>query len=260
MELGLKNKVGIITGASRGIGAETARVLAREGCSLVLAARDAAELARRVEEARDAGGQALAFPVDLCTPASAAAMVEAAVAKYGHLDFIVANAGAAKMGDILDLTDDDWHGGFELKFFGHVRLIKAAWPHLKARRGSIVLIAGAAGRTPGSTGLVTGAINSALFNLNKGLATRGIADGIQVNAISPGAVRTDRYIVRLRQAAQSNNITEAEAERRVVAEHGVTRVGEPADIAGMISFVLSRHGNLLQGAVIDMDGGKTKGV
>lgn len=260
MELGLRNKVGIITGASRGIGAEAARALAREGCSLVLAARNADELARRVAEVRGLGGQALVHQADLCEPSAAPAVVAAAVAKFGHLDFIVANAGAARMGDILEVSDDEWHVGFELKFFAHVRLIRAAWPHLKAQRGSIVIIGGAAGRTPGSTGLVTGAINSALFNLTKGLAARGTPDGVQINAISPGAVRTDRYTERIRKAAKSNNITEAEVERRAVAESGVNRVGEPEDIAGMISFILSRHGSLLQGALIDMDGGKTKGV
>ena len=260
MELGLRNKVGVITGASRGIGAEVARELAREGCSLVLTARSADELAERAAEARNLGARALAHASDLCEPPAAAALVASAVAEFGRLDFVVANAGAARMGDFLKLTDEDWQEGFALKFFGHLRLIRAAWPQLKANCGSIVIIAGIAGRTPLSTGVITGSVNAALLSLTKALAGRGIADGVQVNAINPGAVRTGRFAGRIRDVTASRGISEAEAERRYVAEHGVTRIGEPADIAGLASFILSRRGSFLQGALIDMDGGKTKTV
>lgn len=260
MELGLRNKVGIITGASRGIGAEIARELAREGCSLVLAARSAEALSQRVSEAGSLGARALAHPVDLCEPSAASALVAAAVAEFGGLDFIVANAGAAKMGDFLELTDDDWQQGFALKFFGHMRLIRAAWPRLKAQRGGIVIIAGVAGRTPASTGIITGSVNSALLSATKAIAARGVVDGIQINAINPGAIRTGRFMARLRKSASELGITEAEAERRIVAENGVTRIGEPADIAGLTGFILSRRGAYLQGSIIDVDGGKTRTV
>lgn len=258
MDLGLRNKVGVITGASMGIGAEIARELAREGCSLVLTARSAGKLAERVEEARAVGVSASAHVADLREPHAAAALVAAAVAEYGHVDFIVANAGAAKMGDFLTLSDEDWHEGFALKFFGHLRLIRAAWPQLKANRGSIVIIAGIAGRTPAATGLITGAVNASLMSLTKALASRGIADGVQINAINPGAVRTGRFVGRIAKMMKSQGISESEAEHRYVAESGVTRIGEPEDIAGLVSFVLSRRGSYLQGALIDMDGGKTK--
>lgn len=258
MELGLKNKIGLITGASRGIGAEITRELAREGCSLLLTARSAEELAAQVAQARTVGARALSHPTDLREPASATALVAAAVAEFGRLDFVVANAGAARMGDFLTLTDDDWQQAFALKFFGHMRLIRAAWPQLKANRGSLVIVAGVAGRTPGPTAMLTGSVNAALLSLTKALADRGIADGVQVNAINPGAIRTERFVGRMHEVTESQGITEAEAERRYVAENGVTRVGEPADIAGLTSFILSRRGSYMQGALIDMDGGKTK--
>lgn len=257
MDLGLNNKVGVITGASRGIGAEIARELAREGCSLVLTARSAEPLSARVAEVRSLGGQALAHPSDLREPAASAALVAAAVAEFGRIDFLVANAGSARTGDFLDLTDQDWQEGFALKFFGHTRLIRAAWPQLKTSSGSIVIIAGVAGRTPAASGAITGAVNSALLSLTKALANRGIMDGVRVNAINPGAIRTGRFAGRLRKVAEALGSTEAEAERHMVAENGVIRIGEPEDIAGLVSFVLSHRASYLQGALIDVDGGKT---
>jgi 3-oxoacyl-[acyl-carrier protein] reductase len=258
MELGLSGKVGVITGASRGIGAETARELAREGCSLVLAARGARDLNERVREVRDLGGRALACPVDLRESSAQTGLVAAAVAEFGRIDFLVCNAGNAKLGDFLDLADEDWQNTFALKFFGHVRLIRAAWPQLKASRGSIVIIAGIAGRTPGATGFISGSVNSALLNFTKAIAARSVEDGIQVNAINPGPIRTGRFADRLRKVAQARGIDDAQAEQQMVAEGGVTRIGEPEDIAGLITFILSRRGSYLHGALIDMDGGKTR--
>jgi NAD(P)-dependent dehydrogenase (short-subunit alcohol dehydrogenase family) len=260
MDLELKNKVGIITGASRGIGAEIARELAREGCSLVVTARGKDELAQRVAEVRGLGARALACPADLCEPSEAAAIVAAALTEFGRIDFLVANAGVGKMGDFLKLTDDDWREGFELKFLGHVRLIRSAWPQLKASGGSVVFIGGGAARTPSAKSVISGPLNAALVNLSKALAALGIADGVRVNAINPGMVRTDRHAHRLHAAAQRLGSTEAEAERHMLAESGIARVGEPTDIAGLVSFILSGRGSYLQGALINIDGGQTKTI
>ena len=193
-------------------------------------------------------------------PPVAAALVLAAVAEFGRIDFLVTAAATSKPGDFLDLTDDDWQEGFALKFFSHMRLIRAAWPQLKASSGSIVMIAGAAGRTPNNIGMIAGAVNSTLMNMTKALAARALPDGIRVNAINPGPVRTDRFMSRLQKTAQATGRTEAEALRKVVAENNIIRIGEPEDIACMVSFIVSRRGSYIHGALIDVDGGRTKSV
>lgn len=258
MELGLDGKVVIVTGASKGIGAEIGRELAREGCNLVLAARSLEGLTARAEEIRAAGGHVVVHACDLRDPAAPAALVAAARTVFGGIDIVVANAGATKRGDFLQLTDDDWQDGFALKFFGHMRLIRAAWPTLAEKQGAVVIISGAGGRTPGSEFAIGGSVNAALLSLTKALADRGVKDKVRVNVICPGHVRTDRLAVRIRDRAAALGVDEAAATMAIVTEANAIRLGEPEDIAGLVAFVASARARYLHGALIDMDGGQTK--
>ena len=255
MARSLEGKVAIVTGASRGIGAAIAEELAREGASVMLAARSADALKARAEEI---GDRAAVHVADLREAGAPAALAAATVARFGRIDIVAANAGATKRGDFLELSDADWQDGFALKFFAHMRLIRAAWPELKKSRGSVVMISGVGGRTPGAEFTIGGSVNAALLSLTKALADRAVIDGIRVNTINPGDVRTDRLARRVRAASERYGVDLAEAERRMVAEDRVVRFGEPADIAGLVSFIAGPRGGFLHGSIIDMDGGKTK--
>lgn len=256
----LEGKVAIVTGSSRGIGRAIALRLAREGANIVLTARDKIALAEAAEAIEAASGTATTFAADLRASETAAALVASALDSYGAIDIVVNNAGATRRGDFLDLTEADWADGFALKFFGAVRLVRTAWPHLKARRGAVLNIAGVGGRTPGPEFTIGGSVNGACLSFTKALADVGIRDGVQVNAINPGPVRTDRLRVRLEaEAAQQRENMEAVTER-LVRRANITQIGEPEDIAALAAFILSPQGRLLQGALIDMDGGQTKTV
>jgi NAD(P)-dependent dehydrogenase (short-subunit alcohol dehydrogenase family) len=256
----LENKVIIVTGASRGIGRAIALRLAHDGGKLVLAARDRAALAEVIAEIEAEGGTATSFAADLRAAESPAALVEAALKAYGAIDIIVNNAGATKRGDFFELTETDWMDGFTLKFFGAVRLTRAAWPHLKKRHGSVLNIIGIGGRTPGAEFTIGGSVNGACMSFTKALADIGIRDGVQVNAINPGSVRTDRLRTLLQsQAAQHGGDINAAIEQHV-RKSNVVRLGEPEDVANLAAFILSPQSRLLQGALIDLDGGQTKTV
>ena len=258
MEKRLIGKTAIVTGASRGIGRAIALRLAGEGAQVVLCARDGNLMEHAVREIERGGGHAAELAVDLREANAARQTVDFAIHKFGRVDIIVNNAGATKRGDFLELTDEDWADGFALKFFGAMRLTRAAWPQLKVRAGSVLNISGVGGRMPGPLFTIGGSVNAALLSFTKAMADVGIRDGVQVNAVNPGSVRTERYRRMLEATASDQHIDVATAERNMIASARTTRIGEPDDIAALVAFVVSPEGRFLQGSLIDMDGGATK--
>jgi 3-oxoacyl-[acyl-carrier protein] reductase len=256
----MPSQTAIVTGASRGIGRAIAIRLAAGGMRVVLCARDETALRDSVAAIDSAGGTALAVSLDLRQPDAPARLVRTTLDAYGDVDIIVNNAGATRRGDFESLTDDDWTDGFALKLFGAVRLTRAAWPCLKRRGGSVVNIAGIGGRTPGPQFAVGGSVNAALLSFTKSIADVGIRDGIQVNAINPGAIRTERLARRLEAVAALKGTDIDGAAVAFVREANMTRLGEPEDVANLVAYIVSPAGRFLQGAIIDLDGGQTKTI
>jgi 3-oxoacyl-[acyl-carrier protein] reductase len=256
----LLGKIAIVTGASRGIGRAIALRLAAAGSSIVLTARDQTLLDTAAAEIRDAGGIAETISLDLRESHSGKRAAEFAIERFGRIDIVVNNAGATKRGEFLDLTDDDFADGFALKYFGSVRLTRAAWPHLKAAAGSVVFISGAGGRTPGAQFTIGGSVNAALLSLTKALADLGLRDCVQVNTINPGTIRTARYTTRLNALAKERGLDPATAEREYIKNAAIARIGEPEEIAAMVELIVGPEGKMFHGALIDMDAGSTKTI
>ena len=254
------SKVAIITGASRGIGHAIAIRLATDGLHVILSARDQAALDQAVRTIEQAGGHASAIALDLREPQASESLVNFALEKAGRIDVIVNNAGATKRGPFAELSDDDWLDGFALKFFGAVRLTRAAWPYLQATRGAIVNIAGSGGRTPGAEFAIGGSVNAAMLSLTKALADAGLPHGIQVNAINPGPIRTARFAKRIAAIAAKHQIELDEAERMFIESERIMHVGEPEQVAALVAFLISPAGRLLHGSLIDADSGATKSI
>jgi 3-oxoacyl-[acyl-carrier protein] reductase len=254
----LKDKVGLVTGASQGIGRSIALRLAADGMAVGVSARNEGNLRALADEIESRTGRCFVYPVDLSLPSTPCQFVTAAIQKFGKIDLLVNNAGATKRGDFLSLTEQDWADGFALKFFGTVRLCRAAWPHLVASQGNIVNIAGVGGRTGNAEFTIGGSVNAAMLNLTKSLADRGLKEHVRVNAINPGYIRTDRLTVRIQRLAKEKDISEKLATEQIIANMGIDRFGEPDEIASMVAFLASADANYCQGAIIDVDGGMTR--
>jgi 3-oxoacyl-[acyl-carrier protein] reductase len=257
MDLQLSNKVAIVTGASRGIGRAIAETLSAEGMKLILAARSRADLD---ELSASLSTESLVQAIDLRLPEAAGLVTSAAIKRFGQIDLLVNNAGATKRGDFLSLTDDEWADGYALKFFGAMRLCRAAWPYLQASHGSIINIIGVGARTASAEFTIGGTVNSALTNLTKALADRGVKDGVRVNAINPGSIATERLKVRINALVKDKNANVEEVARQMAASLGIARFGQPEEIARAVAYLASQQTEYIQGAILDVDGGATRAL
>lgn len=261
MDLALKGKVALVTGASGGIGTAIATELAREGADLCLTARDRNKLedvAGAIEKI--SGRRPAVYAGDLNDPEVSSAAIAAATAAFGRLDILVNCAGDTKRGDFLKLSEEDWLGGFALKFHGAVRMTRAAWPHLCQTHGVVINIVGVSSRVGSAEFAIGGAVNVALLNFTKAMADLGMRDGVRVNAISPGLIETDRLARNITRLMREHSCSRDEAVSRLLAPRGTSRFGRPEEIGWLAAFLASPKAAFIDGAIIDIDGGSTRAL
>jgi 3-oxoacyl-[acyl-carrier protein] reductase len=256
MGFDLQGKVALVTGSSRGIGRSIALELAEAGCDLLLTARDKAALSEVAAAIRATGRRAETHAADLRGEAVPRQLVDLASRHFGRLDILVNNAGASRRGDFFKQTEEEWQAGFALKFFAQVRLCRAAWPLLKAAGGSVIAIGGIGARAPVADYMIGASVIGAQNAFMKALADLGKTDGVQVNSVHPGSVETDRFRGRLEKVMARTGLDRAAAIEHHRQELGITRFGQPQDIAGLVAFIVSPRGRWMHGTAVDMDGGQ----
>ena len=257
----LEDKVAVVTGGSRGIGQAIARRLAEEGSDVVIAARTAATLEASAKEIVAATGRRVEpVPADLSTLDGCETLYSETAALFDHVDILINCAGATKSGPFLELSDDLWHEGFDLKFFGAVRLSRLFWPHLIASHGSVIHIVGGMARTPNPGFSIGGAVNAALANFGKALAGQGLVDDVNVNVIHPGQVQTDRLSEMMTDQAAAQGKTPEQVLEETIQREGIRRLGTTDDVAELAVFLCLPRARHIQGTAISVDGGGTKGL
>lgn len=260
MELGLRGKVAMVTGASKGIGKAIAEALAAEGVHLVLCARGyplLQEVAAALQQRTDV--QVLPVAADLSTQEGIAVLVQTALSRFGSIDILVNNAGAIRPGSLLSKPDEDWQTDWALKVFGYIRLTRALFPVLQQKGGGrIVNIIGTAGRQPNAGYLAGGGANAALMNMTKALADEGAPHNILVNAINPGPIRTERWDMLMDRLAAEHQQTPKDVEAVWLHDNPLKRPGEPDEVAALAVFLASARASYINGVIIPVDGGATR--
>jgi len=256
----MAKSVAIVSGASQGIGRSTAIRLARDFSSIVLVARDRPNLENTADAVKAEGAQPVVIDTDLSEPSAAKSVVEQTLSTFGRIDALLNIAGAVPQIDLFEMTDEQWDKGLALKLHGARRLTIAAWPALKQAKGSVVLMSGNSALFPKAAYAAVGTINAAIVALAKAFSDRGIADGVQVNSVSPGPVMTGRRRSYLAHWAPLHNMTVEEATAKFPQEAGIARYGEPEEIAELMAFLVSPGARWMTGSTLRMDGGEVKSV
>ena len=255
MDLGLGDRVCLVTGSTSGIGLETAKLLAAEGARVVVCGRDS----DRVERARAETDAALAVVADLNEPAAPEALVAEVEEALGPVECLVNNVGIAYQIGFDDLTDRHWDEMWQLNVMSYIRCIQAVLPNMReAGRGTIVNISSTAGKRP-STGMPNYTVTkAAVLSLSRLVADLYAKDGIRCNAVAPGPTATDTWLAEGgladQQAARSSN-TREEVIRAVGSGRPLGRLAQPDEIASVIAFLCSDRASYVTGAAWSADGG-----
>jgi hypothetical protein len=251
MELNLRGKRALVTGASKGIGRATALLLAEEGCDLVLVARSAEGLSAVADEIGtrfNVSAQTIA--ADLSTSEG----IERVAAEAGTIDILVNNAGAIPPGGLMDVDEKTWRESWDLKVFGYINLTRALYERLKGRKGVIVNVIGAGGERLEPDYIVGGPGNASLMAFTKALAKGAYQDGMRVVAINPGPVLTGRVEMILKIRAKALYGDESRwQEFFTVMPFG--RAAKPEEIASAVAFLASPRSAYTNGTILTIDGG-----
>ena len=262
IDLKLTGKVAIVTGGSKGLGAETARLLAADGAKVVLVSRSREGLDKFAAELATAHkAEVMTIPADLSLQGAAEPVVEAVLKRFGRIDILVNSAGAAQGGVFWDIPEKVWEDGFALKFFGTVRMMRAVLPAMiKQKYGRIVSVVGDTGKQPNPRLLPGASANAALLAITKGLADEAGPHGIAVNAVNPGPTRTDRMTTLFANLAKSTNKPLADIEAGFMKDAALGTIGDPADVARVIVFLASDAAANITGTSILSDGGRSRAI
>jgi 3-oxoacyl-[acyl-carrier protein] reductase len=240
VDLGLRDRVALVTAASKGLGRASAEALAAEGAKVVICARGADALDEAAAGIRSAGGEVTAVPVDVTQPEAPASLVRTAVETYGRLDVVVANAGGPPPGRALDLTDEAIEAAVQANLLTSVRLVRESVPHFRERGwGRICLITSVTVRQPARDLAASNTARTGLWAWAKTAANDLFDEGITVNLACPGIHDTDR----VRQLG-----------------HAAGRMGDPADFGKVVAFLCSEPARFVSGIAMGVDGASVTGL
>jgi len=262
VDLGLKDKVAVVAGASQGLGRAVAEALVAEGARVALCARTATTLEATAEEIRRAtGAEVLAVPADVTRPADVERVVNTAVEHWGTVHIAVANAGGPPAKPFTALTLEDWKNAVELNLMSSVYLARAVLPRMRAQRwGRLVFLTSVAVKQPIDGLLLSNAVRSGVTGLAKSLANECAGDNVLVNTVCPGYTRTGRLEDLIATLSQQKGISREQVVAGWTAAIPLGRLAEPREIGAVVAFLASEQASYVTGSSLAVDGGYVKSL
>ena len=262
MDLGLKGKVALVGGASKGLGLAVARSLAREGAAVVMAARSTDVLDKAAQEtARDTGAEVLAQAADLSDAEQARGLAKAALQRFGRVDILVNNAGGPPSGQFLDFSDADWEAAYRTNLMSAVVLSREVVPGMKERKwGRIINLTSIAVKQPLDGLILSNAVRAGVHGWAKSLANELGPYNITVNNVLPGWTLTDRVRSLVQTRAEKENRTPEDILEETSRVIPMQRLGRPEDLGDLTAFLASEQAGYITGVSIPIDGGFYKGL
>ena len=258
MDLQLTDKVGIVTGSSRGLGLASARSLVAEGCRVCLCARGSEQLAAaavEVEAAARRPNMVMTVQADVSTADGIALVMDRAVERFGGLDILVNNVGRAAGTDLLDTSDAEWQAAFDETLFPAIRASRLAVPHMKRRGGgAIIMIASIWGRESGGR-MTYNAVKAAEISLAKSLAQQLAPLNIRVNSVAPGSILFPGGSWHKRVKEDPEGMSEF-----VRRELPFGRFGRPEEVGAVVAFLVSARASWVSGASVPVDGCQSRSL
>jgi len=262
MDLGLRGRVAIVGGASRGLGRACAHALASEGAHVVLAAREEGPLRDAASAiTAETGTATVAVPADLRVVDDIGTLVRTTVDRFGRIDILVHNTGGPPPGLFLEHDDPAWQAAFEGLLLSFVRLCRAAVPIMRDRGwGRIITNTSFTVREPAERLVLSNALRTAVVAASKTLAREVAADGITVNCVAPGAFETDRLRSIISAQAESTERSIDEVRAAWESRIPIGRVSQPEELAALVTFLASEQAASVTGACLPVDGGMLRGL
>jgi len=254
MDLGLQDRVYVVTGASRGLGLATATVLAAEGARVLMCARDDAAL-QKATDSLDAGERSMAIPGDLSDTALGERLAAAAIGRWGRLDGVLVSVGGPAPGEALGLTDEAWRASFESVVLGALRIARAATAVMGEEGGSLVFVLSTSVKQPIAGLAASNGLRPGLAMLAKTMADELGPRNIRVNGLLPGRIDTDR-VRELAGTGAKGRKARTESESRIP----LGRYGEPTEFGRVAAFLLSPAASFVSGTMVPVDGGMMRAL
>jgi 3-oxoacyl-[acyl-carrier protein] reductase len=261
MDLGLKGKVAMVSGASRGLGYAVAEALAREGATISISSSNQASIDGAAARLASSGAPVMATAVDVRNAAQIESWAEQTIDRFGGVDLLFANAGGPPAGSTLSFDDAAWQNSIDLLLFSTLRMIRAVVPSMRQRGGGSILVTTSSSvKEPIPNLALSTVIRAGVSALAKTLSIELAADKIRVNQILPGRIDTDRVRHLDQINAGKQGITVEQSKAKAIGTIPMGRYGEPPEYGRVAAFLLSDAASYMTGATVQVDGGAIKSV